>query len=178
MSRVGSQQIKIPESVEVSFSDGVLKVKGPKGELERKIRSWVEVSIDKENNLLTFAPLSNSREVKALWGTYASHAQNMIQGVTEGFSRKLSVEGVGYKSEQKDDNIVLYVGFSHPVEMKIPEGLEAVVDKASIEIKGIGKESVGDFAAKIRAVKKPEPYKGKGIRYEGEIVKMKEGKKS
>lgn len=176
MSRVGAQQIEVPENVEISFSDGVLVVKGPKGELRRKVKPVVEVNIG--DSILTFTPQDDSKETRSLWGTYSSHAQNMIQGVTEGFSKKLSIEGVGYKAEQQDKNLILYVGFSHPVEVEIPEGIELEINKSSIEVKGIDKEMVGKFAADVRAIKKPEPYKGKGIRYEGEEVKMKEGKKS
>lgn len=176
MSRVGSQQIEIPENVEVSFSDEVLTVKGPKGELSREIKPEIEVNID--DKVICFQPRYNSRETKALWGTYASHTLNMIKGVTEGFSKRLVIEGVGYRAEEEGDNLVLYVGFSHSVKKEIPRGIEVKVEKGAIVVKGIDKEKVGEFASKIRAVKKPEPYKGKGIRYENEVVRMKEGKKA
>ncbi len=177
MSRIGKQILQIPAGVTTSISeDGVFSVTGPKGSLERRFNSVIEIKIDDKE--ISFVPKKNDIKTKALWGTYSSHVSNMVQGVTEGFEKKLSVQGVGYRSEVKGSELVLSVGFSHPVAVKIPEGLTVTAEKNLISVSGVDKEMVGLFAGKVRAIKKPEPYKGKGIRYEGEVVKMKQGKKS
>ncbi|PCI89900.1 50S ribosomal protein L6 [Candidatus Kaiserbacteria bacterium] len=176
MSRIGKQPIIIPAGVEVSVTDGVISVKGKGGELTKKIHKIIGITVEGDN--VVVVPLDESREGQALWGTFASHVRNMIAGVTEGFAKKLSVEGVGYKVALDGAKIVLNVGFSHQVEVAIPEGLEVVVEKNEISIKGANKETVGQFAANVRAVKKPEPYKGKGIRYSDEVVRRKEGKRA
>lgn len=177
MSRIGKKGIDIPEKTEVTVANNLVSVKGPKGNLERLFRPGVKISI--ENSHISFSPERMNKQNAALWGTYASHISNMIQGVNTPFQKKLILEGVGFKSEVKGGNkLVLALGFSHLVEVAIPEGLTVTAEKNVITITGIDKESVGSFAAKVRSLKKPEPYKGKGFRYEGEIIRRKEGKKS
>lgn len=175
MSRIGKQTITIPEKTEVNVSDGVISVKGPKGELKR---SFSGVNIDIADGVVTVSPADKSRLSQALWGTYSSHIQNMVTGVNTPYEKKLTVEGVGFRVELSGKNLILNVGFSHPVNMLVPEGLNVVVEKNMITVSGPDKEEVGQFAAEIREVKKPEPYKGKGIRYEGEVVKIRQGKKA
>ncbi|HEY4515909.1 MAG TPA: 50S ribosomal protein L6 [Candidatus Paceibacterota bacterium] len=176
MSRIGKKEIKIPEKTEVTFASGILKVKGPKGELTRLVRP--DISIDISDGSILLKPLKENNQSRALWGTYASHLKNMIAGVNTPYQKKLILEGVGYKSEVKGNNLVLALGFSHPVNVPIAEDLSVAAEKNLLTISGINKEAVGQFAAQIRALKKPEPYKGKGFRYEGEIIRRKQGKKS
>lgn len=176
MSRIGKKIIAIPKGTEVSNSDGVFSVKGPLGTLTKKFKQDIEITIDTEN--VTLVPKRETLENKALWGTYASHIMNMIAGVTTPYVKKLIIEGIGYKSEVKGDNLVLALGFSHPVNVPIPKTLKVTAEKNIITATGIDKEVVGEFVASVRSLKKPEPYKGKGIRYEGEVVKRKQGKKT
>lgn len=176
MSRIGKKPISIPENTTVSLNDGLLLVKGPKGEISRKFNDNIKISV--EDNSVKLTPAKKDNFSQVLWGTYASHVANMVSGVNSGFEKKLVIEGIGFKAEVKGDSIVLNVGFSHPVELKIPGGINVVTEKDSIKISGIDKEMVGQFAAKVRDVKKPEPYKGKGIHYEGEQIRRKQGKKS
>jgi large subunit ribosomal protein L6 len=176
MSRLGKKPIAVPEKTEVKFADKVFSVKGPHGELSKKFRDNILIKI--QDDFITLKPKNDSILTKALWGTYASHITNMINGVNTPYEKKLIVEGVGFKSDIKGDKLVMALGFSHPVEMKVPEGLEAKAEKNVITISGIDKETVGSFASKIKAKKKPEPYKGKGIRYENEVIRRKQGKKT
>ena len=176
MSRIGKKVIIIPEKTEVSLSSGLLSVKGPLGTISKKFKDDIKVSI--ANNEVTLVPIRESLENKALWGAYASHIKNMISGVNTSYVKKLIVEGIGYKSEVKGQNLVLALGFSHPVNVSIPENLKVIAEKNIITVSGIDKEAVGEFVASVRALKKPEPYKGKGIRYDGEIIKRKQGKKT
>ena len=176
MSRLGKQPIEIPNGVEASLADGILTVKGPKGSLSREIKDSVSVAI--ENNTVTLAPAKDSDDARALWGTYASHVNNMISGVSEGFTKVLEIEGVGYRAEAQGNKLVLNVGFSHPVELEFPEGVSATVEKNVITVSGHDKEVVGQYAANIRKVRPPEPYKGKGIHYQGEYIIRKQGKKA
>lgn len=176
MSRIGKQPITIPAGTEVTISDGVFVVKGKGGELRKKLHADVEVKVEGDSVIVT--PANETRSAQALWGTFASHIQNMIAGVNEPFEKKLLVEGVGYKVNLNGKTLVLDVGFSHSVEVEVPEGLEVAVEKNEISIKGADKEKVGQFAADVRATKKPEPYKGKGVRYEDEVVRRKEGKRA
>lgn len=176
MSRIGKKQIEITSGVDLTIDGSVVKVKGPKGELSREIDARLVVS--KEGNMITVSQKNTAKSISALWGTYASHIINMIEGVSKGFVKKLEIQGIGFKAEVKGDSIVFNLGFSHQITMKIPKGLTAVVDKSIITIEGIDKESVGAFAANVRDLKKPEPYKGKGIRYVGEHVAIKQGKKT
>lgn len=175
MSRLGKQPIAIPAGVDVTFTDGVITVKGPKATLSRPIKNDVNVSI--EDGHITFTP-TDSDAAKALWGTYAAHVRNMVTGVTEGFTRVLEIEGVGYRAEVKGKEIVLSVGFSHPVPLEIPDGISAEVQKGVITLTGPDLEALSQFAANVRKVKQPEPYKGKGIRYKGEFIIRKQGKKA
>ena len=176
MSRIGKQIITIPDQVQVSFASGVLTVKGPRGELTRSIRSEVDLAV--KDGEVTVTPVAKTRLARNLWGTYASHTKNMIVGVTDGYKKELEIQGVGYRSEVSGNQLVLRVGFSHPVSMTVPDGLQVSVKDSVITIEGFDKDLVGEFAAQVRKVRKPEPYKGKGIRYVGEVVRRKQGKKS
>lgn len=176
MSRLGKQPVVLPDGVEATYIDGMMTIKGPKGSLSRHFKS--DVVIKMEDKTIDLEPAKNSDVAKALWGTYASHIRNMVTGVTEGFTKVLELEGVGYRAEVKGSDISLNVGFSHPVLLPIPEGVKAEVEKSVIRLSGIDKEIVGQFASDIRGIKKPEPYKGKGIRYQGEYVIRKQGKKA
>jgi large subunit ribosomal protein L6 len=175
MSRLGKLPITIPSGVTTTLDDGVLRVSGPKGELSRSVPEK-EVQVVIEGDTITVAPKRD--EAKALWGTIAAHARNMVTGVTEGFQKQLEIEGVGYRAEVTGDGIKLIVGFSHPVELAAPKGVSVTVEKNLITVSGADKEEVGQFAANIRAAKKPEPYKGKGIHYLGEYIIRKQGKKA
>lgn len=175
MSRVGKQLIKIPEKVEVAITDGILTVKGPLGTLSRSLPDVIKMTI--VDGQVTLKPEYNNVDTRSLWGTYASHLLNMIEGVTKGFGKKLIIEGVGFRAAVSGANMTLNLGLSHPVNLPIPAGIKVAVDKNLISISGFDKELVGQFAATLRAHKEPEPYKGKGIRYENEIVRRKEGKK-
>lgn len=176
MSRIGKNPIVIPKEVSFSFEDGLATVKGPKGELKRKFGK--EILFEKKGDFLELKMKKSTLQSRALWGTYAAHIRNMIKGVVEGFAKKLIIEGVGYRAEVKDKKLVVSVGYSHPVAMEAPEGISFSLEKNSVKIEGIDKELVGETAAKVRAIKKPEPYKGKGIRYENEIIRRKAGKKA
>lgn len=177
MSRLGKKAIEVPANTEVAINGTEVTVKGPLGELKRTFKDVV--TIEKTEEGVVVAPKDeNSVFAKAMWGTVSSHIRNMISGVNEKFKKDLIIEGVGYRAEVKGKTIVLKVGFSHDVELEIPEGLEVEVNKDTITIQGIDKEKVGLFASKTRLVKKPEPYKGKGIRYSDEVVRRKEGKKT
>lgn len=176
MSRIGKKIIAIPNGTEVTLVNGLLTVKGPQGTLSKSFKSDIEVTIADGN--VTLVPKRVSLENRALWGTYASHVMNMIAGVTTPFVKKLILEGIGYKSEVKGTNLVLALGFSHPVNIAIPTTLKVTAEKNVITVSGIDKEVVGEFAANLRSLKKPEPYKGKGMRYDGEVIKRKQGKKT
>jgi large subunit ribosomal protein L6 len=176
MSRVGTAPIHIPENVSVEVDGKQLRVDGPKGTLQREVHPSVAVRV--EGDQVIAEPQGKTRADRALWGTFASHIRNMIHGVTEGYEKRLVVEGVGYRAEQQGESLVMHVGFSHPVSVTIPEGITVSIEKEVVSITGIDKERVGQFAASVRAIKKPEPYKGKGIRYENEVVRRKEGKKA
>jgi large subunit ribosomal protein L6 len=176
MSRIGKKGITIPEKTEVSVNSGTVSVKGPKGSLERNFRP--DICIVVEGKQVSLSPVKENKQMKALWGTYASHIKNMVRGVNEGFEKRLILEGVGYKSQVNGNKLVLALGFSHPVEVEIPAGLNVKAEKNLLTISGIDKELVGSFCAKVRALKKPEPYKGKGFRYHDEIIRRKQGKKS
>ncbi len=176
MSRIGKQQIKIPAGVEVTFDAHAVRVKGPKGEIVKNLRD--EIVFKTENGVITSSPRRNDKFSRSLWGTYMSHIQNMVEGVVNPFSKKLLVEGVGFKWDVKGEDLNLSLGFSHPVSRPIPKGLTVVAEKSSLTITGVDKEAVALFASQIRSLKKPEPYKGKGIRYSDEVIRRKQGKKS
>lgn len=176
MSRLAKKPIIIPEKVEVKNDIGNVTVKGPLGTLVRKFADGVSIEVVDGTVVATL--VRNDRKTKMMLGTTVSHLKNMLEGVTNGFSKKLIIEGVGYKSRLDGKTIVLNLGFSHPVVMNIPEGVKVVIEKSEITISGIDKEAVGEFCAKVRSQKKPEPYKGKGIRYDGEVIRRKAGKKT
>lgn len=176
MSRIGKQPITIPEGVEVKVDGDLVTVKGPKGELRNQLRPEIKIEIkDKE---IILKPVKFHKGTQALWGTYRSHIANMIKGVTKGFEKKLEIQGVGYRANLEDKDLVLSLGYSHPIKMTGREGIEFKVEKNTIIVSGIDKQLVGQLAAEIRSKRKPEPYKGKGIRYQGEIIKRKAGKKA
>jgi large subunit ribosomal protein L6 len=176
MSRIGKQQLKIPANTEVTYSGGILKVKGPLGTLEKSFKDVVTITI--ADGMVTFAQKGEDVFSKAIWGTYASHVKNMIAGVNTPYVQKLILEGVGFKSEVKGKELQLALGFSHPVNIAIPEGLTVTAEKNNISVSGINKELVGQFTAYVRSLKKPEPYKGKGFRYADEVIRRKAGKKT
>jgi large subunit ribosomal protein L6 len=176
MSRIAKKPIVIPEKTDVNYSNGILTIKGPLGELKKNFRT--EISIVVENNTISLIPSRQSLDILALWGTYASHIQNMLEGVHKAFEKKLIVEGIGFKSDVKGKELHMALGFSHPVILNIPEGLKVIAEKNVITVSGMDIENVGHFVAKVRSMKKPEPYKGKGIRYSDEVIRRKQGKKS
>lgn len=176
MSRLGKKPAVIPSGVTVTCEKGVLTVTGPKGTLTKIVRDEVSFAIAEGEVALT--PKAGNELAKKLWGTYAAHLLNMITGVTTGYTRVLELEGVGYRAEVKGNQLVLSVGFSHQVPLTIPAGVTATTEKGSITLAGIDKDVLGQFAANVRRVKKPEPYKGKGIRYRGEFIIRKQGKKA
>ena len=177
MSRLGKKGIEIPAKTEVKVVDGVIHVKGPLGELTKNYKKN-NIVITVEGNEVTLKPVKETLENKALWGTYASHIVNMIEGVNKGYTNKLIVEGVGYKADVTPTDITFKVGFSHPVKVSIPKQLKVTSEKGVVVVTGIDKELVTSFSSGLRAIKKPEPYKGKGIRFENEVVRRKEGKKT
>ena len=176
MSRLGKQIIAIPEKTTITMDGNIVTVKGPLGEISRVFRDS-EITINIADTV-TLVPKRNDVFSRALWGTYASHIKNILAGVNKAYEKKLILEGVGFKSEVAGTSLNLALGFSHPVKMAIPEGLNVKAEKNVITISGIDKEKVGQFASQVRSMKKPEPYKGKGFRYEGEVIRRKQGKKS
>lgn len=176
MSRIGKKPILIPDNVEVKITGSEVKTKGPKGELSQKIPAGI--LIEKKDSNLVIYPKAKTKKSSALWGLARALVQNNFIGVTSGFEKQLEMRGIGYGALVKDEKILeLKAGFSHLVKFVIPAELNIVVKKNVIIISGIDKQKVGQFAAKIRAIRPPEPYKGKGIRYVGEKVRRKEGKK-
>ena len=176
MSRVGSSAITIPADVTLSNDGGVIVVKGKNGELSTSLHSDVELSV--ADNVATLKPARDTRHAKALWGTMRSNLNNMVVGVTEGFTRKLEINGVGYRAAMQGNKLVLSLGFSHPVEMEVPAGLKvAVENNTSVIITGADKQLLGQFASEVRAKRPPEPFKGKGVKYADEYIVRKEGKK-
>lgn len=177
MSRIAKEPIKIPANTEVKVVDHFIMVKGPKGEIKRAYRPN-SVNVVVEGDAVTLTLKKTDIESRALWGTYASHVKNMIKGVNTPFVKKLILEGIGYKCEVQGSTLNLALGFSHPVKMPIPEGLTVTSEKGNITMTGVDTEMVGQFAATLRSLKKPEPYKGKGFRYDTEVIKRKQGKKA
>ena len=175
MSRIGNKVITLPADVEVSQEGTVVTVKGPKGTLSREIAPQITMTV--EGSEVTFTRASDDNKTKALHGTTRANVANMVEGVSTGFTKTLKLVGVGYCAAKSGSKLTLSVGYSHPVDFEDREDLTVEVpDALTIKISGISKQKVGDFAAEIRAVRAPEPYKGKGIRYEGEVVRRKEGK--
>lgn len=176
MSRLAKNPIEIVAGTTVTVSGDTVTIKGPKGELAKTFRP--EVSVEVVDNTIVLTKKGDSVFVRSLWGTVGSHVRNMMEGVTKGFEKKLILEGVGFKSAVAGNVLDLALGFSHPVKIEIPAGLTVTADKNIISISGIDKESVGQFSAYVRSLKKPEPYKGKGFRYDDEVIRRKQGKKS
>lgn len=175
MSRLAKKPISTGKA-DVSVSGGVLTVKGAKATLTKRVHPSVAIEVNGKEVMISAK--NSSRLAKALTGTFASHLKNMVQGVDSPYVKKLILEGVGYRVEVKGKNLSFLVGFSHPVLLPIPEDVTAAVDKNLITLTSANKESVGQFAANVRSVKPPEPYLGKGIRYEGEVIRRKQGKKA
>ena len=175
MSRVGKNPIDLPDGVEVKVNKSSVSVTGPKGNLERQVHPDISVNV-KENQLLVERP-NDSKYFKSMHGLYRSLLNNMVEGVSKAFEKKLEIVGVGYKSELKNNRLVLQLGYSHSIVLVPPEGIQIKVEnQRNISVSGIDKELVGQVAAKIRSFRPPEPYKGKGIKYEGERIRRKAGK--
>ncbi len=174
MSRIGKQPIAVPAGVTITVDDSSVSVKGPKGELSEKLQKGINVKQEGDEIIVT--RVDDQKKHKGNHGLMRTLIANMVTGVTEGFQKKLVVSGVGYRVNLAGQSIKLYLGFSHEIEYKLPEGIQAQVDQMTITIQGINKQLVGQVAADIRALKKPEPYKGKGIAYEGERILRKSGK--
>ncbi len=176
MSRVGKKPIFIPENVKVEILENKIRIEGPKGKLEREIFPELEVKV--EGGKILVLPKKETKKTKALWGLLRQLIFNMVEGVTKGFEKKLEIVGLGWGAEKKENKIYLNLGRAVPDVVEIPEGIEVDVQKNLIVVSGIDKEKVGNFAAKIRRLREPDPYKGKGIRYFGEVIKLKPGKKA
>jgi large subunit ribosomal protein L6 len=175
MSRIGKMPIQLPKGVTVNIADDGIQVKGPKGELSRKLVTSIEIR--KEDSTLQCVPKDDSNQTKAYHGLVRTLVNNMVVGVSDGFTKKLKIVGVGYKGEMKGDILVLNVGYSKPKEYNLPNGISGTVSKDGIiELTGIDKELLGDVCAQIRRIRKPDSYKGKGIRYIDEVVRIKPGK--
>ena len=176
MSRLGKKGLKIPNGTQVTQSGSTIKVVGALGEISRDFPGVVDIKI--EGDQISLSPKNNSKTATSLWGTYASHLVNMINGVNKLYEKKLIIDGVGYKVEHQGNTLVFSLGFSHKVPVEVPKDVKALVEKNVLTLTSINKESVGQFASQIRARKKPEPYKGKGIHYSNEVIRRKQGKKS
>lgn len=175
MSRIGKQPVEIPNNVEISIDGRAIKLKGPRGELEYQLPE--ELRVAREDLALIVRPQNTlSPQDRALWGLWRSLLANAVIGVSQGFERQLELHGVGYRGQKKDAGLELQLGFSHLVEYTPPEGVEVSMEGNVITVKGIDKQLVGQVAAEIRALRKPDPYKGKGIRYVGEVLQLKPGK--
>lgn len=175
MSRIGKQPIEIKEGIDIKVDDGFVVVKGPKGELKQEIHPDVSVEV-KDGQVIISVNNENEKSQRSLWGLFASLVNNMVVGVTDGFSKQLEIKGVGFKASVSGSNLILNVGFSHQVEYNIPKGIDIKVEGNTITVSGIDKQLVGEVAAQIRKIKKPEPYKGTGIRYIDEHIIRKVGK--
>ncbi|CAN1558296.1 RplF Ribosomal protein L6P/L9E [Sphingomonadaceae bacterium] len=176
MSRIGKKPVAIPAGVTASTADGVLSVKGPKGQLTMPMSDLISYEIKDEG--VSVQPANKSKEARAFWGMQRTLVQNLVTGVTEGFTKVLEITGVGYRATAQGATLKLQLGYSHDVNFDVPEGIEIKTpDNTTVEITGIDKQKVGQVAAEIRRWRKPEPYKGKGIKYRGEYIFRKEGKK-
>ena len=176
MSRIGKKIIEIPSTVKAEINGQDMKATGPKGELNIKIHPAIKVEI-KDGKILVLPARTLIKSARGLWGLYRALIANMIEGVDKGFEKKLEIEGVGFKASVVGDELVMNLGFVNPVKIKKPEGITFLVEKNLITVSGISKELVGQISAEIRETKKAEPYKGKGIKYQGEKIRRKEGKK-
>jgi len=176
MSRIGKKPILIPEGVEVRIEGQKVVIKGPKGEILREIRP--EIRIEVNENKIFLSPQIETKKTKAFWGLTRALIFNMTEGVTEGYEKKLEIEGLGFRAVLEGENLQLYVGFTHPIKIEAPQGIKFSIEKNIITVSGADIEKVSQIAAKIRKVKPPEPYKGKGIKYLGEVIRRKVGKKA
>jgi large subunit ribosomal protein L6 len=177
MSRIGKQPIPVPDGVEVTIEPDLVKVKGPKGELEERVSR--QIGVAQENGEIVVTRSTDRGEHRALHGLTRSLIANMVEGVTNGFEKRLEIQGVGYRAQLQGQKLVLALGYSHPVELNAPDGIDFEVPQPTrIVVRGISKQAVGEVAAIIRKQRPPEPYKGKGIRYEGEYVARKVGKRA
>jgi large subunit ribosomal protein L6 len=177
MSRIGKQPVVIPSGVKVQIAEGVIRVEGPKGKLEMTPHPAMKVQQDEKTKAIVVTRPDDDRLNRSLHGLTRSLIANMIEGVTKGFVKRLKIEGIGYQARMEKKNVVLTVGYANAIEMAPPEGVTvALTDPTTIVISGADKQKVGQFAAEVRSARKPEPYKGKGIRYENEQVRRKEGK--
>jgi large subunit ribosomal protein L6 len=174
MSRLGKLPINLPQGVSAQFKDGVILVKGPKGELSREIKAPATITIN-DQELIVSVDLE-AKDASAYWGLYRALVNNMVTGVSEGFIKKLEINGVGYKAAVSGENLNLSLGYSHPIVFNLPKGVSASVEGNVITLSSIDNELLGNTAHKIRAFRKPEPYKGKGVKYVGEIIRRKAGK--
>jgi len=176
MSRIGKRAVEVPSGVNVDLDGRTINVKGPKGQLSQRLPE--EIKVSQADGQLSFAPRDDSQRAAAMWGLSRTLVGNMVEGVTKGFERKLELVGVGYRATMKGSNLSLQLGYSHDIEMPPPAGVSFTVPKQTeIIVSGIDKQAVGEIAARIRKHRPPEPYKGKGVRYAGERVRRKEGKK-
>lgn len=176
MSRIGKQPVVIPSGVDVKIDQGLAVIKGPKGEISLPVHPSITVRVNE--GTIVIEEGTKSKESAAFWGLTRAKLANFVTGVTKGFEKKLELEGVGFRAQVQGQTLNLTIGFTHPVEFAIPKGITVTVEKNVITISGIDKEIVGEVASKIRALKKPEPYKGSGIRYQGEHIIRKVGKKA
>ena len=176
MCRIGKKPVAIPSGVTANIENGTLTVKGPKGTLSMGLADEVEYKVEGEE--ITVKPANDTRRSRDFWGMQRTLVSNLVEGVTEGYTKVLEITGVGYRAQAQGKKLKLQLGYSHDVDLDVPEGLEVKTpDQTTVEISGIDKQSVGQFAAEVRRWRKPEPYKGKGIKYRGEYVFRKEGKK-
>ena len=176
MSRIGKKPVAIPSGVSANIDGNTLSVKGPKGTLSMGMSDLIDYTIDGDQ--IQVKPANDTKQARAFWGMQRTLVSNLVEGVTEGFTKVLEITGVGYRAQGQGKNLKLQLGYSHDVDLPVPEGLEVKTpDQTTIEISGNDKQAVGQFAAEIRRWRKPEPYKGKGIKYRGEYVFRKEGKK-
>lgn len=174
MSRIGKKPISIPKDVEIKFEGDFLKIKGPKGELKQKIHPKIQVDVDGDK--IAVSVTDGTRESRSLHGLFTVLVANMVTGVTKGFEKVLEIVGVGYRAEMKGRTAVFNLGYSRPIDFKLPDGIDAKIEKTKVILSGIDKELLGRTAAEIRGLRKPEPYKGKGIKYADEIIRRKAGK--
>ena len=176
MSRIGKRSVPIPSGVEAKIADNVLSVKGPKGTLTLSLSDQIDYKV--ESDEISVVPANDTKVAQSYWGMQRTLVANLVEGVTDGFTKVLEINGVGYRAQAQGKKLKLQLGYSHDVDLDVPEGLEVKTpDQTTIEISGIDKQAVGQFAAEIREWRKPEPYKGKGIKYRGEYIFRKEGKK-
>ena len=176
MSRIGKKPVAIPSGVTATIEEGTLNVKGPKGTLSMGLSELVEYKL--ENDEISVTPANDTRQARNHWGMQRTLVSNLVEGVTEGFTKVLEINGVGYRAQAQGKKLKLQLGYSHDVDLDVPEGIEVKTpDQTTVEISGSDKQAVGQFAANVRKWRKPEPYKGKGIKYRGEYIFRKEGKK-